>query len=247
MRILQTRKFPQRNLMDEVEKEPEVSVYDTKKGITHAIKSNSINIIFGKRGTGKTTLALEILLRNYAKFERVKVLCSKFYAQHLYENVLPEDCIHSNPTTAQLHALFEEQTKNNIPTIWLMDDVLSNLYRECNTICHAIACLGRHYGLTVLISTQYLHRVSRFFTGNADTLWITKIIKHYIDPVFDIQPSGRFRNPSELVNFLESVCHDYRYVRFNLTANMDTSPIVFRSITSLELQRSNLYLKTLGL
>lgn len=202
---------------------------------THGIKPKSLNVITGMTGSGKTNLLFNIIKYNAPKFKRIRILCPTIETQPVYHKTFLKSWLYSNPTMEDIKDLFEEQKRSRKPTLWVLDDIIGVLDIHRCKLLNRIASSGRHYGLTVFILTQNLNMVGTVIRDNTVTMWITQIKHHCVATAYMMQSSMLFGNDREFGSFLRANCKDYTMCRFNLPADMDINPIVFKDLPAPKL------------
>jgi ABC-type dipeptide/oligopeptide/nickel transport system ATPase component len=139
-------------------------------------------LLIGKRGSGKSVL-LKSMLSYYGKtFSKIYV-CSgteevnKFYSK---SGIIPENCIYESYSEEFGTQLIDGLKKANSglelsakkKCLLILDDCIADTNFHQSKTLKNIFANGRHYSLSLLVTTQHLHSVSPLQRANFDFLFI---------------------------------------------------------------------------
>ena len=153
------------------------------------IDKNLVWVLTGKRRTGKSHLLREIIYRFYRSVNFFMVLSTTSFNQY-WQEIVPPIFVHEGWKPEVIDALLKRQrslvTKTaekykisaaaaakhpDVRMVMILDDIVAEKYKvRANKFLAEIAVAGRHYGITLFITTQYINSISTDLRGNTDIL-----------------------------------------------------------------------------
>lgn len=172
-------------------------------------EDNFLIYLTSSRRSGKTTLIVNLLTREEfyrGKFDAIYVVSPTVYIDHTWDRVtreLPEENVRSSFDPEWLDKLVETNPPGRKILI-VVDDCVNeggfknNIGRDSLT---RIATKGRHYGASVIVSTQNVTGTSTSFRKNVDVLIAFKTtnmaeLKLLHNDFFGFMSSAQFRQVS---------------------------------------------------
>ena len=151
-----------------------------------------VYLFAGKRRTGKSYLVTELLYKLARKTKVVYVMSttafSGYWAQYVDKKFIFEG--YRKDIIAQIIEKQRESIENmrkmnpkmsiedirshpDIAKTFVLDDIIADKYQvRADKFLAELAVAGRHYGLTIFITTQYVNSISADFKGNVDVVFI---------------------------------------------------------------------------
>lgn len=121
------------------------------------IKTDGLNVICGRTGGGKSTLAKFIIFQ-LLKSRKVDN-CIVFTMTPTDYEYLPPQCIHTLIKEEQLGLILNYQKNHpNLKMLIVFDDFIGAINFQW-PICNVMNTQYRHHGLTVLYSVQYIYSI----------------------------------------------------------------------------------------
>lgn len=181
-------------------------------------------LFVGSTKTGKSYLLKSILLKyvNFFNYGLVISPTEKFNNQYDY---IDNKFIHYKYSDQLIISLINKQEefielakknkKMKIPECFLiLDDCLGEVnMRSQNNMIDILFSKGRHYHITLFLTTQKITYVSPTIRENAKYVFITKVTKSSYEKLYEL--SDDFSNYKEFAAYLDKQCVDYRVVFFD--------------------------------
>ena len=148
-----------------------------------SFKLDNICVAFGKRRTGKTWIMRYLLFLLHTNFYHGLVITNTKF-NGFWQNYFPKQVIHAKYSDElmknflalqkKLKKYAEEHPEKNI-NYWgvvVLDDVVADHHIRYSDTLHELFYNGRHYGLFVMITSQYLFGLPPGLRANADHVFI---------------------------------------------------------------------------
>lgn len=139
-----------------------------------------LTVLSGQRNTGKTTLLLNLLMRDIFylhKFDHIVFFCPTYYLQVKFRAIkLPSEQIHTEFSEDTLTDVIEEAKARHsnasgfdpVHTLIVLDDCVSEDGFKKSPGLNMLATSGRHWNISVIILTQYITGVGTVVRKNCD-------------------------------------------------------------------------------
>jgi hypothetical protein len=190
--------------------------------------------IIAPRGGGKTTFLLNLITKRsmyYKYFHKIYIFSPTQYSDSKMMNAidLDEEQRFMQYDDSILRELMQEQLENNTEVkpknrrrlLFIFDDLIEQLPRTTGNAFNMLAANGRHYYASVIVTSQYLKKLSPIIRVNT---------KHWI--IFDVANKKEMLNLYEeiggklskeafddLIEYATSGRHDFMYVNFDAPKN----------------------------
>ena len=204
---------------------------ETKYSNAFQITIPGVSIICGMTESGKTSLAMNLLIANALMFHMLIILSPTAHLQSVFNNVVKANNLVSEPEAMieRINEVIDDQkrliarekamglTIENGPrrkVMFLVDDFIGTLKMSNSNIFNQLATSSRQYGISMLILTQDLMKVGTTVRDNARELYVTGIKSHNCDEVHRLQ--SWFTKVKETTEFVKNNARDYRVVRFKI-------------------------------
>ena len=139
---------------------------------------NKFVLIAGKRGSGKTYLAKEIISKEKHKFSHIFLFSPTEKINQDYKDLINPKCVFENLTEEWIKKLFEKQSavpKEKMKNILLIcDDIGSESNLSDNKEFIKIATRGRHCRLSLLFLAQYIYQLPKICRANCDFIAVSQ-------------------------------------------------------------------------
>jgi hypothetical protein len=143
-----------------------------------SIKDDKICIFIGRRGTGKSTLVTDILYHKRHLPAGI-VMSGTEDGNHHYKSFIPDIFIYGGYNRDAVVRLVERQkrliaTGKVSPVFLLMDDLMFDKSFLKDPLIREIFLNGRHWGIFVMLTTQYSLDLPPAIRQNADYVFILR-------------------------------------------------------------------------
>lgn len=164
--------------------------FHPKEWDINTFEPRQTGLFIGKRHTGKTVGIINLLF-NLCKVQKeidgAAVISASEKANNFFQEFIPKQYVHPfyNPQVlkamfdlqAYHKACFEEGMINKMPELLaVLDDLAADPRLIYDEMINSVYMLGRHYGMTCLMTTQYPKSVSPKVRSNADFVFIFKVL-----------------------------------------------------------------------
>jgi hypothetical protein len=141
--------------------------------------SGKMIFVVGKRGTGKSVLVRDLMyhLRHHCLYG-VVLSCTE-EGNSYYGQFVPDIFVYSDFNRLAIERLIERQKKmaregKLKPAFLVLDDCLYERKIMYDPLVRLLAMNGRHFGLTVVVTCQYVAEVPTFIRSNVDLLFVLR-------------------------------------------------------------------------
>ena len=188
------------------------------------IKTPCLMLFSAKRNSGKSHAITWLLYRLCRRFSHIIIMTSTAFNGH-YEKFLTKQCIIPFFDEDKINQLFDRQKKllsdkKRKPEhiLLVLDDIVSNTTFK-SPIFQRIACEGRHYLITVFITSQHYTKIPPIIRVNCDYIAILgPQIKTMQQMIYDEFSINNYENIKDFMDRLKICTSDYGiFVIDNLT------------------------------
>jgi hypothetical protein len=185
--------------------------------------------LVAKRNSGKSFLVKHLLQYEAYKFAKIFVICPTESINHFYSDIIPANCIFDTYseewaemlimklTIANSNKKPEEQKK----VLLILDDLISDLDFHHSKTLKNIYSRGRHYGLGILVTTQYLNSISPLIRNNTDYLFVGQQNKQSVELLQAQFQSGDI-SKIDFMKMYYRCTTDYNFLLINCNSVKDT-------------------------
>lgn len=149
-----------------------------KRFVPTAVQDGKICVIIGKRGTGKTVLAKDILY--YKRRIPAGICCSGTEeGNHWYSTFIPDTFVYGDFDRAAVQRLVDRQRslrkKGHKTNVFLiLDDCLYNKKVLQEKVIRELFFNGRHWGIFLIITAQWMLSLAPDLRCNIDYVFILR-------------------------------------------------------------------------
>ena len=144
----------------------------------HVLRPNTLSIFAVRRCSGNTTLMLHLLnIQCKSKsFNWVLVISPTSFCEGVWSAVVGAEHVREEFDEDEVSNILDQQQAirsrgASNPGLLVLDDCLGHVPWN-SPLWTRLACAGRHYQLTIWISSQYYYKLPPVLRSNADTLFI---------------------------------------------------------------------------
>jgi len=135
----------------------------------YSVPVNLSGIIYGARGSGKTSWVTWFIFFHQFDYSDVYILSSTAFTGH-YQTFLPNHYVFHEYREDVLEMVIEHQKKNRQNhVLFVLDDVLDSIadIRKSRAL-HTLFTMGRHLNIAVIVCSQYALALVPAFRRNCD-------------------------------------------------------------------------------
>ena len=137
---------------------------------------NHTTICCGKRNSGKSVILKHLVELEKDQFEKIFVICPTESINRFYKDIVDEKCIFDSYNEAWTDKLIDKLTTANADTpkeelkkvLLIFDDILSDIDFHQSPAMKKIFTRGRHLGLSIICTAQYLYQLPPICRCNSD-------------------------------------------------------------------------------
>ena len=149
-----------------------------------SIVNKTITLV-GKRCSGKSFMLKHILQYEAHKFAKIFCICPTESINHFYSDIIPANCIYESYSEEWGTQLIEKLTavnSNKKPeeqkkVLLIIDDLIADLDFHHSKTLRNFYSRGRHYGIALLVTTQYLNSLPPLIRNNSDYVFV--VVLHF--------------------------------------------------------------------
>lgn len=190
---------------------------------------NKTITLVGKRCSGKSYMLKHILQYEANHFAKIFCICPTELVNHFYSDIIPSNCIYetydeewaekliTKLTIANCNKKPEEQKK----VLLILDDLIADINIHQSKTLRIIYSRGRHIGLSVILTTQYLNSLSPLIRNNSDYVFVGQQNRASVELLQQQFQSGDI-NKKEFMEMYYRNTTDYNFLLINCNSVKDT-------------------------
>lgn len=187
---------------------------------------NKITVLLGKRNSGKSILALELIKKELHNFDRVYLFSptekiNKFFTKG---GVVESNCIFDTFDEGFVKAVFKKieqvnsglEKENQKKVLFILDDVIGGEQNIHSS--HGLSLLavrGRHINISVIILIQSMTAVHPLLRGNTDTMLVSTLNSSSVETLAQGFCLGKQFSVKKFIDMYERTCTDYTFLCIN--------------------------------
>jgi len=184
---------------------------------------NSTVIFCAKRRSGKSTLLKHIVESEMNKFDKIFLFCPTEEINNFYSDVVKTDCIFNNYNEEWIENLIKQMTnyyknkkanEKDKKVLLILDDCVSDVKLQSSNTFKKIFTRGRHIGISLVITTQYLNLIPSVARTNADFVVVGQLNSQSIKLMCDEYKAGSISNKT-FEKLYYSNTNDYKFLVIN--------------------------------
>jgi len=145
---------------------------------------DSVVLFVGKRGCGKSVLLKSLLKKHAHEFNKIIAICPTDFNGG-YQELIGENNTIQEFNDEYLKQIIDKMAKKNtgkvqkdkdfVRLLLILDDCVSDINpKKCPNL-KKIIIAGRHYGISLLFTTQYIKEIPPVVRNNADYLLVGQV------------------------------------------------------------------------
>jgi hypothetical protein len=187
---------------------------------------NKMTALVAKRNSGKSFLLKYLVEQQKSKFSKIFVICptetiNKFYQK---DSFVDKKCIYSDYDESFVSSLIDKMTKANTDkkqsspdfknVLLILDDVVADTNFHQSPSLKKLFVRGRHIGIAVIITSQYLHCIPPVSRSNSDFVCVGQVNKQGLDILCDEYIKAGL-SKEEFVDIYKNNTRDYGFLLIN--------------------------------
>jgi hypothetical protein len=140
-----------------------------------SLKNKTI-LCCAKRGSGKSNIIRWLIQAEEHNFKKVYLISPTERVNKFYSEFIDEDCIFDEYSERWVEKLIETMTEENTGktgdklsnVLVILDDCIADLNMHSSKTLKILFARGRHAGIGIVITTQYINAVSPLIRTNSD-------------------------------------------------------------------------------
>ena len=190
---------------------------------------NKTITLVGKRCSGKSYMLKHILQYEADKFAKIFCICPTECVNHFYSDMIPSNCIYetydeewadkliTKLTIANSNKKPEDQKK----VLLILDDLIADINIHQSKTLRIVYSRGRHIGLSVILTTQYLNSLSPLIRNNSDYVLVGQQNRASVELLQQQFQSGDI-NKKEFMDMYYRCTTDFNFLIINCNSVKDT-------------------------
>lgn len=183
---------------------------------------NKVLLLVARRGSGKSILTKHLLSYYSKSFHKVYIASGTEEVTNFYlkTGIVPDTSIFNDYSEAWGQSLIDglkrenSGTENQKKVLLVLDDlVTTNNLCSSKTLNFIVTC-GRHLGLSLIISSQYIHLVSTIIRENSDFIVCGQQSQESIKLLSAKYRLGNITS-KEFLNLYDNSTEDYNFLIIN--------------------------------
>ena len=174
-----------------------------------SVPANFSGILYGQRRTGKTTWLVWFLWCMQARFDHV-VCFSATNFTGAYSPYMSGKLCYNGYDEGVMQSVLNIQRTAQRRVLIILDDVLDqeNLLRQSNAL-KTLFTMGRHYGISVVVTTQYAKCIPVGWRRNVDFACIFYTFSRDMCDIYH-KEYGMLLNKNQFFSIMASACVGFR-------------------------------------
>lgn len=203
--------------------------------------------LVAKRKSGKSYL-LRHIVKHYAhNYSKIFVCCPTEELRPFYGSFVPSNCIFptyteewGNELLLRLHEANKGTDENEMKRVLLiLDDIVSDVDLHHSSSIETIYSRGRHLGITMVLTTQYLKNVSPLIRGNSDYILAAQQNKASVELLCSEFLSGDI-SKQDFLKLYNKNTFDFNFLMINCSSTKTGARDEIYAVIKAPIERPNL-------
>lgn len=181
--------------------------------------------LVAKRKSGKSYLLRHIVKYYAHNYSKIFVCCPTEELRPFYSSFIPENCIFDTYTEEWGSELLIRLKQSNKGTneknmkrvLLILDDLVSDFDFHNSKSIETIYSRGRHLGLTMVLTTQYLKNISPLIRSNSDYIMVGQQNNASVEMLCSEFLSGNIKRPQFLEIYNKNTVN-FNFLMINCTS-----------------------------
>ena len=152
------------------------------------IKNKLISLI-AKRNSGKSYLLRYLVKIQKHEFNKIFIICPTETLNDFYKNITDKENVFSEYNETWMQTLIEKMTNINSKldkmkrknVLVILDDLVADVnFASCKSL-RILAIRGRHIGITIITTTQYINTIPPVIRSNCDLTIVGNLNRKSLD------------------------------------------------------------------
>lgn len=193
---------------------------------------NKTTCLCAKRNSGKSVMLRYLVDSCKDKFHKIYVVCPTEQINNFYSTMVEQNCIFDNWNESWCEALIMKMTEKNkgkkkteiINVLIILDDVVSDTNFHQSNALKKLYTRGRHVGIGVVATTQYLNSLPPVVRNNCDWVIVGQLNHASISLLCEEYLSGDL-DKRDFVKLYNRATKDYNFLLINNTSIKDNDDL----------------------
>jgi hypothetical protein len=193
---------------------------------------NRTTSLVAKRNSGKSVLLKYLVESQRQDFSKIFVICPTETINSFYKSLVDPSCIFDEWNEAWAEELIKKMTKINADTavkdrkniLLILDDVMADTNFANSPALKKIYLRGRHCGIGVIATCQYLYNLPPVCRNNCDWCIVGQMNRQSVHLLSDEYLSGDLDKPGFL-KLYNSSTKDYNFLVINNNSIKDSDDL----------------------
>lgn len=195
------------------------------------IVNKTISLV-AKRNSGKSVLLKYLVDSQKSEFKKIFVVCPTETINGFYKDLVPANCIFDEWSESWAEALIKKMSQMNqgIPLdkrhkiLLILDDVMADTNFAQSPALKKIYLRGRHCGVGVIATCQYLYNLPPICRNNCDFCIVGQMNRQSVMLLADEYLSGDLAKP-EFIQLYNRSTKDYQFLVINCNSIKDSADL----------------------
>ena len=188
--------------------------------------------LVAKRNSGKSVLLKQLVEQQQDELHKIYVVCPTESINRFYRTLVPSSCIFDEWSEQWANALIEKMTKINQDTpanerkniLLILDDVMADTNFANSPALKKIYLRGRHCGIGVIATCQYLYNLPPVCRNNCDWCIVGQMNRQSVMLLSDEYLSGDLDKPG-FFKLYNRTTRDYQFLVINCNSIKDSDDL----------------------
>ena len=186
-----------------------------------------VNLV-AKRNSGKSILLKWLVSQQKDEFDKIFCVCPTEKVAPFYRDFVPENCVFDNYSEQWTMKLIEQMTKSKADNkkrkvLLIFDDITTDVNLAQSKSFKILYSRGRHLGISVIITQQFLHSLPPICRTNCDYCLVGQMNQASVEILADSYLSGGL-NRQEFYQLYNDNTKDYNFLIINNNSSKHNSP-----------------------
>ena len=192
---------------------------------------NKCIALIGKRNSGKSVLLKYLVSNEYNRYSKVFVISPTECVNNFYKSLIPTNCIFNEWSEDWGDKLITDMSKINAgksenekkQVLLILDDCVVDTNFLNSPSLKKIFTRGRHCGLGLIFTTQYLYAVPPIVRSNCDYAIVGQMNRQSIQILADEYLSGDLER-KDFISLYNRATRDYSFLVINCNSVKSDDP-----------------------
>ena len=183
---------------------------------------NHTVICCGKRNSGKSVILKHLVELEKNNFDKIFAICPTESINRFYKDIVIEKCIFDSYNEVWTDKLIDKLTTANANTpkdelkkvLLIFDDILSDINFHESPAMKKIFTRGRHLGLSIICTAQYLYQLPPICRCNSDFVLVGSMNNQSKNLLCDEFLAGSL-DRKQFINLYNKATKDYNFLLIN--------------------------------